>query len=283
MMRNTKAFSAKVITLSCAAALLTEQIQGTQENVFSARAFFLGGFPLAVGLVIVPAVIANSGFFSEETLCSRFARAAFLLWFVVELGNAVLDTQAVCWEQFSSMAVLGVLPLLLMAGWTLSPDVFSRTAKILWVFLVIGMVICIAGLHGQFRWENLLEMESEPLRLTHSVSVPLYAEYFVPQLFPQKTTAMQSSHKIDLLPLDMFLIEGGYRLGIELLFGSAENYSGVELLRAWTLGMFSRLDSLFLLVWLAATLFRICFLTRVIRMMAERFRGVSIQDSEVLS
>lgn len=281
MMQNTKSFSSKVITLNCAAAVLTEQIQGTQGNAFSARAFFLGGFPLAVSLVILSAVIANSGIFSEETLRSRFVQAAFLLWFIVELGNMIRDVQAVCWEQFSSMAVLGVLPLLLMAGWTLSPDVFSRTAKILWVLLVIGTVICVAGLHGQFRWENLLELESEPLRLDHSVSVPLYAEYFVSQLFRQKTTAMQSSHKIDLLPLGMFVIEGGYRLGMELLFGSAENYSGVELLRAWTLGIFSRLDSLFLLFWLAAALFRICFLTHVIRMMTERFRGISVQDPEV--
>ena len=72
------------------------------------------------------------------------------------------------------------------------------------------------------------------------------------------------------LPMEAFLLEGGVRLGQELLFGCSA-YPGAELLRAWTLGSVSRMDALFLLLWLAAALFRICFLTRILRLLAEPF------------
>ena len=57
----------------------------------------------------------------------------------------------------------------------------------------------------------------------------------------------------------------GFALGRELLFGSGRPLPGDELLRAGTLGRVSRLDAAFLLVWLAAALFRGCFLVRVLR------------------
>ena len=45
-------------------------------------------------------------------------------------------------------------------------------------------------------------------------------------------------------------------------------YAGLELLRAWAMGYFSRLDAFLLLVWLAAALWRLCLLAFVLRRLA---------------
>ena len=199
------------------------------------------------------------------------------------LVSAVRDAQTICWEQFSSMAVIGALPLLVLAGWCLSPQVFSRAAKILWVLVVVVGVICIAGLAGQFRWQNLLETTAVFSRAINKINIPIYAEYFALSLVDSKETSTQTSYRMSWLPLGAFLLEVGCRLGIELLFGSAQDYPGYELLRAWTLGMFSRLDSLILLVWLTIGLFRICLLVQILRTLAERFFGSTVLNREVES
>lgn len=74
-------------------------------------------------------------------------------------------------------------------------------------------------------------------------------------------------HREALLPAAVSDAGGAVRfaLGWELLFGSGRPLPGNELLRARTLGRVSRLDAAFLLVWLAAALFRGCFLVRVLR------------------
>lgn len=282
-MRNTKLFSPSVFALSVTAAVLANGMQSISGSGLSARAFLLGGFPLAVGLVILSAFLAGNGIFSEDTLLSRFAQAGLLLWFAAELIFAVQDAQNICWEQFSSMAVIGALPLLALAGWCLSPEVFSRAAKILWVLVIAAGIICVAGLAGQFHWQNLLETPSVSSRAVSQINLPIYAEYFAFSLVDAKETSAQTSGKISWLPLGAFLLEGGCRLGLELLFGSAQNYPGYELFRAWTLGMFSRLDSLFLLVWFAIGLFRICLLVQILRVLAERFFGSAAQNGEVES
>lgn len=52
---------------------------------------------------------------------------------------------------------------------------------------------------------------------------------------------------------------------MELLFGAGTVFPGYELLRAGALGLISRFDAVFLLVWLAAALFRVCFLVHLLR------------------
>ena len=47
--------------------------------------------------------------------------------------------------------------------------------------------------------------------------------------------------------------------------------------------MFSRLDSLILLVWLTIGLFRICLLVQILRTLAERFFGSTVLNREVES
>ena len=275
--------SGKALALSVATAVVADRMTAISGEELSARAYLLGGLPLAVGMMILTAFVMNSGVFCGDSLLSRFGQAGLLLWSAAELVFAVRDAQTIGWQQFSSMAVIGILPALLWAGWSLPSDVLSRSAKILWVLVAAGGVIFVVGLLGQFQWENLLETTMVNLNRISKIKIPFYAEYFVLAFFSTEETTREMTRKIGVLPLGAFLLEGGCRIGMELLFGAAERYPGYELLRAWTLGMFSRFDSFFLLVWLAAGLFRICLLTRILRSLTERFSAEALPGGEVQS
>lgn len=74
------------------------------------------------------------------------------------------------------------------------------------------------------------------------------------------------------MPLGTLAVQVAHCLLLALLFGSAEELiqPGRELLGAVTLGDVSRFDAVFLLVWLAAALFRVCVLAKVFCLLAGR-------------
>ena len=249
--------SPETFRLSVFTALLAQWMNSTPTC--SARAYFLKGFLPTMGVVVLGALTAV---WAEKMLCRRVLQCGLFLWFGIELAVAVRDAAEAGWQQFGSMAVIGFLPLLLWAGWTLPSEVFSRTAAILWRLFWITFLITAAGLLEQMHWQNLL-FTLGPER----PSIPIYAEYFALPFLRAEQKTSGSSFKSILTPLWMFALEGGLRLGTELIFGGA-GYPGGELLRCWAMGAFSRFDSAVLLVWLAAALFRICFLVRMLRLLA---------------
>ena len=180
--------------------------------------------------------------------------------------------QQVCWEQFSSMAFFGLLPLLLWAGWSLGCELYDRMAAVLGAFVVLGSLFCLLGLTSQLEWQHLVMGESG-----RSFALPdafFYPEYFSLPLLCVGKNASKNSRKSALwLPLIPAIISSGYTLGLALLFGAPQGYPGYELLRAWSFGGISRFDAAFLLLWLAAAVFRLCFLVRTARLLCERLAG----------
>ena len=135
----------------------------------------------------------------------------------------------------------------------------SRSAGVLWWALALAGLACVGSLHGQLHWENLFPA-AEP---TGNLRFPLYAESIAwPLLFGKRGC---TGRRCFLLPFLTLAGLFGFALGRELLFGSGRPLPGDELLRTGMLGRVSRLDAAFLLVWLAAALFRGCFLVRVLR------------------
>ena len=180
--------------------------------------------------------------------------------------------QQVCWEQFSSMAFFGLLPLLLWAGWSLGCELYDRMAAVLGAFVVLGSLFCLLGLTSQLEWQHLVMGEAG-----RSFALPdafFYPEYFSFPLLCADKNASKTSRKSALwLPVIPAIISSGYTLGLALLFGAPQGYPGYELLRAWSFGGISRFDAAFLLLWLAAAVFRLCFLVRTARLLCERLAG----------
>ena len=259
-MEQTGSFRAAV-PLSVLTAVLGQCI--TSGSAMPARLLLLQGFPMALGIGLLSSCLmpaeGEEGLRSETGIRPRLLCLLLSVWFGAELLETLWQAQQVCREQFSSMAVLGVLPLLLWAGWQLKPDVFSRSAGVLWWALALAGLACVGSLHGQLHWENLFPA-AEP---TGNLRFPLYAESIAwPLLFGKRGC---TGRRCFLLPFLTLAGLFGFALGRELLFGSGRPLPGDELLRAGTLGRVSRLDAAFLLVWLAAALFRGCFLVRVLR------------------
>ena len=102
----------------------------------SARGLILQGLPVALGISLAAALLQTAeqenDVFSGRTFRDRVVCGGFALWFAAELWETVRQAQELCWEQFSSMAVLGILPLLVWAGLKLEERVFFRAAGILW-------------------------------------------------------------------------------------------------------------------------------------------------------
>lgn len=239
-------FAPRTLFLGLAASSLASSFLKTEE--LSARSFLLWGLPAALGLCLLSALLAAEfqarELFSGKGVFSRLGCGVSGLWFAVELIRTVRTAQEVCWSQFSSMAALSVLPLLL----------------------------CAAGLVRQLHWQNLFPAS---YRFTGAdFGQILYPEYFaLTFLCPQRQW-----RKAVWMPLGSFGVQAAFCFGMALLFGARQGSGlpGYELLRSWTLGAFSRFDAVFLLLWLAAMFFRICVLAHILRLLWEKFRGRSV-------
>ena len=127
-------FSEKTLTLSVLTAEFARCVLQTGAPV-TARSLFFQGLPMALALVLITALTAGAeqraDSFLGTDLRSRVVCGGLGLWFVWEAVETFRQAQELCWGNFSSMAMLGLLPLLLWAGWKLEPAVLVRCAPIL--------------------------------------------------------------------------------------------------------------------------------------------------------
>lgn len=271
-MQQREGFSARTLALSAAAAELGRVILREGQSG-SVRAVLLGNVLAAAALVLLAVLVSwNTARLRRPGFVGNCCCAAFLLWYLWELVRTAAMIQKVCWEQFSSMAFFGLLPLLLWAGWSLGCELYDRMAAVLGALVVLGILFCLLGLAGQLEWQHLVMGEAD-----RSFSLPdvfCYPEYFSFPLLCAGENTLKTSQKSALwLPVIPALISSGYALGLALLFGAPQGYPGYELLRAWSFGGISRFDAAFLLLWLAAAIFRLCFLVRTARLLCERLAG----------
>ena len=150
-MEQTGSFRAAA-PLSVLTAVLGQCI--TSGSAMPARLLLLQGFPMALGIGLLSSCLmpaeGEEELRSETGIRPRLLCLLLSVWFGAELWETLWQAQQVCREQFSSMAVLGVLPLLLWAGWQLKPDVFSRSAGVLWRWRALpALGACTASFTGR--------------------------------------------------------------------------------------------------------------------------------------
>lgn len=256
-MKQKTGFSISALMLS----VLTMALASGGERAGSARTAVLFGALQALLLALL-AVLAG-GFWQQKNAPRRTAALALALWFLAELVQAFAQAHWVAKQEFHSMALVGILPLLLWAGWVVPPDGWDAPARVLWWFVFLGGAVCLLGLAGQMSWTRLLLAEN-----AQKPTALLCAEYFSwPLLCPQA-----SPRRAARLPWAAYAVQAGAALGMQLVFG-AGGYPALELLRAWGVGAFSRMDALLLLIWLACAIYRVSFLCGALRICLQAALG----------
>lgn len=252
MKQHTERFTPAALTLSVVTAALAD---GIPQSVPVRRALWLGaGSTVCLCVLSVLAAAALQG--KTPSLAVRLALTAGLF---MELVHTLVQAQGLCAAEFSSMALLGFLPLLLWAGWGIRPASWNASARVLWWFAAVGSVVCLLGLAGQLHWYRLFA----PAQPTATGwNIPVYAEYFAGALL----CSARSARRTALLPVWGFAVQAIALLGGALLFGSG-TYPRLELLRAWSGGSFSRMDALLLLLWLLCAIYRTAMLCAAIRLL----------------
>ena len=130
-MQQNETFSARTLALSVAAAELGRAILGAGKTG-SVRAALLGDLLAAAVFLLLAALVGlNAARMNRPGFAGRCLCAAFLLWYLFELVRTARMIGQVCWEQFSSMAFVGLLPLFLWAGWAFGCELYSRMASVL--------------------------------------------------------------------------------------------------------------------------------------------------------
>ena len=252
MKQHAERFTPAALTLSVVTAALAD---GIPHGVPVRRALWLGAVS-AVCLCILSVLAAAALQGKTPSFAVRLALTAGLF---MELVHTLVQAQGLCTAEFSSMALLGFLPLLLWAGWGVCPASWNASARVLWWFAAVGSMVCLLGLAGQLHWYRLFA----PAQPTATGwGAPVYAEYFAGALLCNS----QSVRRTVLLPVWGFAVQAAALLGSALLFGSGV-YPRLELLRAWSGGSFSRMDALLLLLWLLCAVYRAAMLCAAIRLL----------------
>ena len=138
MKQHAERFTPAALTLSIVTAALAD---GIPQSVPVRRALWLGAVS-TVCLCILSALAAAALQNKAPSFTVRLALTAGLF---MELVHTLAQAQGLCTAEFSSMALLGFLPLLLWAGWGVRPASWNASARVLWWFAAVGGLVCQIG------------------------------------------------------------------------------------------------------------------------------------------
>jgi len=196
MIQKQKGFSAPVLALSVWTAALAEEMQ----TGISPRGMIIYGAVQALLLTCISGVFSACWQRTAMQWVWLFSAGA---WFLAELFGTVMQAQNICQQEFRSMALIGLLPLLLWAGWCIPPSGWDAPARVLWWFVLLGGLVCLTGLAGQMDWAHLLTADA--VQLARWPRVPLYAEY----LFWPLLAGYEEPRSMSWLPWLTFLAQAG--------------------------------------------------------------------------
>ena len=153
MNKTQDKFSLPAVTLSIFAAAAAERLP-----VCSSPRALLWQEVLAAVLLMILSALASRFWQSGPPKPAAWA-AAFCLqvWLAVELAGTFWKALQICREEFSSLALLGFLPLLLWAGWQMPARAWGAPAQVLWWFVAPG---CLRRLRRRARHSPFRSMRN---------------------------------------------------------------------------------------------------------------------------
>lgn len=172
-------------------------------------------------------------------------------------------------EFFFGSAGWLLLFFIFVAAWPVKDRALNSTGWALRWLAALAGVLLLAGVWDQLEWERLsFQLE---LPRWYDWLLRLRPEYLALPLILEQPRRNAAS----LLPAMDFAVRGSFVILTELVFGQAlaQRLRYGELLRSWSLGIFSRYDSFLLLVWLMLALFRVAVLVWIARCTAQLALG----------
>ena len=166
-MQGQKKLSFSALALSVWTAALAESL----EPGVSLRGMLLYGAVWALLLTGISAVLCVCW---QQTAVRQVWLFAAVLGLLAEAFRTAMQAQSVCRQEFQSMALIGLLPLLLWAGCRIPLSGWDAPARVLWWFVRLWEGLCLAGSAGRVEWTHLLEPDA--VQLARLRRVPLYAE-----------------------------------------------------------------------------------------------------------
>ena len=156
MNKTQDKFSLPAVTLSIFAAAAAERLP-----VCSSPRALLWQEVLAAVLLMILSALATRFWQSGPPKPAAWA-AAFCLqvWLAVELAGTFWKALQVCREEFSSLALLGFLPLLLWVGWQMPARAWGAPAQVLWWFVAVGSAVCLSRLRRRARHSPFRSMRN---------------------------------------------------------------------------------------------------------------------------
>ena len=119
-------FSISAVALS----VVTGALAAAGKTECSAREAILSGLgnTLLLSLLTCFSVCIREA----EPFIRKAVLALLTLGLAAELAETILQAQLAAQQEFRSMALIGFLPLLLWAGWSLPPESWNAPARVLW-------------------------------------------------------------------------------------------------------------------------------------------------------
>lgn len=207
-------------------------------------------------------------------------RALAAIWCVL-LAAAAVSTALCMGTVYARQYAGGLWWLALLAAALLlvrpTPGSLTRAAWAVLALSALTACLLLAGLAGQLRWQRLSFT---------ALRGPMLAQAFwasfcrCPELLAMPVPLAKKSWRA---PAAAAAVCGAGALLAELLFGYTQAqgcYPALEAVRAWGLGLFSRMDSLAVGLWLLLALFRLLFLQALLRRAAAALRAPGIKSGD---
>ena len=224
-MQGQKKLSFSALALSVWTAALAESL----EPGVSLRGMLLYG---GLGALLLTGISAVLYVCWQQTAVRQVWLFAAVLGLLAEVFRTAMQAQSVCRQEFHSMALIGLLPLLLWAGCRIPLSGAGGGA--------------LSGRHC--RPDGVVPSAGTGCGAAGPAAA-CTAVRGVSALAP-------SDGRTCAAPRSFSAVADLFGTGV---FGGTD-YPEQELLRAWSVGIFSRMDALLLLIWLTCAVFRIGFL-----------------------
>lgn len=207
-----------------------------------------------------------------EPIAGKVLAVLLFCWCWVQ----IFQISDICRREYQTGGVwillLAIGLLALRADW----HALSRMTQTIWAIAVVAVVLLVGVVH-HVSWQNL---SFDPINSGRTAQAYWALFYFCPEFLALPWMGNTGKKFWWKLPAVVFFLQGVSVLAAEAVFGwEAETgrFPSLEAVRCCGIGAFSRLDDIFVGLWLFLSLYRIAVLWQLIKIVSKGGRNIALQ------